>query len=199
MEEKMSERQEMIKGNYYKASDKELTKLLRTCKNFCYEYNNLGIDFFERKQEILGKILKKVGNNVFIEPPFYCDYGFNIEIGDDFYANHNLVILDGSSVKIGNNVLIGPNVGIYPASHPISANERRCGYEFAKPIKIGNDVWIGGNSVILGDVEIGNNVVIGAGSVVNRNIPSNTVAVGNPCRVIRRIDMNGEDIKNSLN
>lgn len=145
MEEKMSERQEMIKGNYYKASDKELTKLLRTCKNFCYEYNNLGIDFFERKQEILGKILKKVGNNVFIEPPFYCDYGFNIEIGDDFYANHNLVILDGSSVKIGNNV------------------------------------------------------VIGAGSVVNRNIPSNTVAVGNPCRVIRRIDMNGEDIKNSLN
>ncbi len=132
-------------------------------------------------------MLGKVGKNVFVEPPFRCDYGTNIEIGDNFFSNYNLIILDCNKVKIGNNAFIGPNVGIYTVSHPIDKDIRNSGLEFAKPITIGNDVWIGGNVVILPGVSIGNNVVVGAGSVVTKNIPDGCVCCGNPCKVIRKI------------
>ena len=117
-----------------------------------------------------------------------CDYGYNIEIGENFYANHNLIILDGNKVEFGDNVFIAPNCSFYTAGHPLNAERRNKGLEYAKPIKVGNNVWIGGNVVVLPGVTIGDNVVIGAGSIVNKDIPSNTVAVGNPCKVIKNFD-----------
>lgn len=122
-----------------------------------------------------------------IEQPFLCDYGYNIHIGDNFYANHNLVILDGATVKFGDNVFVAPNCGFYTAGHPIDAAERNKGLEYARPITVGNDVWIGGNVCVLPGVTIGDDCVIGAGSVVVKDIPPHSVAVGNPCKVIKKI------------
>ena len=122
-----------------------------------------------------------------IMPNFYCDYGFNIEIGEKFYSNHNLVILDANKVEFGDNVFIGPNCGFYTSGHPLDYQTRNKGLEYAKPIKVGSNVWIGGNVCVMPGVTIGDNVVIGAGSVVNKDIPSNCVAVGNPCKVIKEI------------
>lgn len=135
--------------------------------------------------ELLSDLLSIKGG-AHIEPIFFCDYGYNIEIGDNFYSNHNLTILDVCKVKIGNNVLIGPHVMISTATHPTTPLERR-ETEFGKDITIGNDVWIGGNVSILPGVIIGDNCVIGAGSVVSKNIPDNSVAVGNPCKVIKSV------------
>ncbi len=122
-----------------------------------------------------------------IEPSFYCDYGYNIEIGENFYSNHNLVILDGGKVAFGDNVFIAPNCGFYTAGHPLDVKQRNRGLEYAYPIKVGNNVWIGGNVSVMPGVTIGDNTVIGGGSVVTKNIPSGVVAVGNPCRVLREI------------
>ena len=149
----------------------------------CFDYNNLRPKELEKKNEILKKLFKKTGEEFYIESPFYCDYGFNITIGENFYANHNLVILDVCEVIFGDNVFIGPNVGIYTAGHPINVELRNKGLEFGKKIKIGNNVWIGGSVCICPGVTIGDNVTIGAGSVVTKNIPSNVTAFGNPCKV----------------
>ena len=124
---------------------------------------------------------------MFIEQPFRCDYGKNIEVGNNFFANYNCVILDVAKVTIGENVMFAPNVSIYTAGHPIHPESRNSGYEYGIPVTIGNNVWVGGNVVITPGVTIGNNVVIGAGSVVTKDIPDNVIAVGNPCRVIREI------------
>lgn len=141
----------------------------------------------EARNAILQKLFGKTRGNFYVEPPFRCDYGYNIEIGDNFYANYNLVILDCARVKIGDNVFIAPNVGIYTAGHPIHSDLRNEGLEFALPIEIGNSVWIGGNVVINPGIKIGDNTVIGSGSVVTKNIPPNVLAVGNPCKVLRSI------------
>ena len=133
------------------------------------------------------KTIAATKNNFFIEQPFVCDYGFNIEIGENFYSNHNLTILDPAKVIFGDNVFIGPNVGFYTAEHPIDYKTRNKGLEYAKPIQVGNNVWIGGGVTILSDVKIGNNVVIGAGSVVTKDIPDNVVITGNPARIIKEI------------
>lgn len=183
----MTEKEKRASGQLYDANyDKELEKERNTVKDLCYEYNQLKPSNRESQKEVMKKILGSTKENFIIEQPFICDYGYNIEIGENFYANHNLTILDAGKVKFGDNVFIAPDCGFYTAGHPLDAEQRNKGLEYAKPIEVGNDVWIGGNVVVLPGVKIGNNCVIGAGSVVNRDIPSNSVAVGNPCRVLEK-------------
>lgn len=184
----MSEKEKMLLGEIYDANyDEELMNERIKAKDLCYEYNHLKPSQINERTEIMKKILGKTKDNFLIEQSFECDYGYNIEIGENFYSNHNLVILDANKVVFGDNVFIGPNCGFYTASHPLDAETRNKGLEYAKPIKVGNDVWFGGNVVVLPGVKIGNNVVIGAGSVVTKDIPENSIAVGNPCKVIKNI------------
>ena len=184
----MSEKEKMLLGEIYDANyDEELMNERIKAKDLCYEYNHLKPSQTNERTEIMKKLLGKTKDNFLIEQLFECDYGYNIEIGENFYSNHNLVILDANKVVFGDNVFIGPNCGFYTAGHPLDAETRNKGLEYAKPIKVGNDVWFGGNVVVLPGVKIGNNVVIGAGSVVAKDIPENSVAVGNPCKVIKNI------------
>jgi maltose O-acetyltransferase len=186
----MTEKEKMLKGDLYDANnDETLIAERKACKQLCFEYNTTSYENKEQRLKILQKIIKKIGKNSHIEPNFYCDYGYNIKIGDNFYINHNSVFLDEACIKFGDNVFVGPNCGFYTANHPIDAQLRAQGLETAKPITIGNNVWIGGNVCVLGGVHIGDNVVIGAGSVVVKDIPSNCVAVGNPCRVIKNTNV----------
>lgn len=184
----MSEKEKMSAGEIYDANyDKQLIQERQYAKELCYDYNNLRPSKIEERKELLKKILGKTKENFWIEQPFVCDYGYNIEVGENFYANHNLIILDANKVKFGDNVFIAPNCGFYTAGHPLDAERRNKGLEYAKPIEIGNNVWIGGNVVVLPGVKIGDNAVIGAGSVINKDIPANVVAVGNPCKAIKEI------------
>ncbi len=184
----MSEKEKMLAGELYDANyNEDLIKERYIAKDKCYEFNKLKPSNIIGKEKIIKDLFGKTGNIFNIEQPFMCDYGYNIEIGENFYSNHNLIILDGNKVKFGDNVFIAPNCAFYTAGHPLDSKRRNQGLEYAKPIKVGNNVWIGGNVVVLPGVTIGDNVVIGAGSIVNRDIPSNVVAVGNPCRVIKQI------------
>lgn len=184
----MSEKEKRLAGEFYNATDENLQKELYQAKDLCHEYNKILPSKLEERKQMMKKILGSTKENFIIEQPFMCDYGYNIEIGENFYANHNLVILDGNKVKFGDNVFIAPNCGFYTAGHPIDSEQRNKGLEYAKPIEVGNDVWIGGNVVVLPGTKIGNNCVIGAGSVVVKDIPENSIAVGNPCKVIRKIE-----------
>ncbi len=181
-----SEKEEMLSGDYYNASDEELVRERDYAKNLTFEFNHTRPSEKEKRQEIIKQLIKARGS-FHIEAPFYCDYGYNIEVGENFYANYGCIILDVNKVWIGNNVLLAPNVQIYTAAHPIDPMERLMGKEFAKPIVIGNNVWIGGGTIICPGVRIGDNVTIGAGSVVTKDIPENVIAVGNPCKIIREI------------
>lgn len=156
-------------------------------KNKCFEYNNIPFRETEKRDTFIKSFLGKTRQRITIVPPFNCDFGYNIEVGEDFFANMNLTILDGAKVKIGKNAYIAPNVGIYTATHPLVVKERIKGIEFVHPITIGDNVWIGAHAIILPGVTIGDNSVIGAGSVVTRDIPANVVAAGNPCRVMRAL------------
>ncbi len=185
----MTEKEKMLRGEIYNANyDEKLIEERTKAQDLCYEYNNIRPSDFAKREELLKKIIAHTKNRFCIEQPFWCDYGYNIEIGENFYSNHNLTILDGNKVKFGNDVFIGPNCGFYTAGHPIDYKIRNKGLEYAKPINVGNNVWFGGNVCVLPGVTIGDNVVIGAGSVVNKDIPSNCVAVGNPCKIIKQID-----------
>lgn len=184
----MTEKEKMLAGEIYNANyDEELIKERIEVKDKCFEYNNIKPSNIEGRTKLLKEILGKYEETFYIGQPFICDYGYNIEIGKNFYANHNLVILDGNKVEFGDNVFVAPNCAFYTAGHPLDYKERNKGLEYAKPIKVGNNVWIGGNVTVLPGVSIGDNVVIGAGSVVTKDIPSNVIAVGNPCRVIKEI------------
>ncbi len=165
----------------------EYEKKIREGKDLCFQYNKLHPNDFEAQNRILQKLLGSMGKETTITPPFWCDYGYNIHVGDFFYANHNLIITDGAEVRFGDHVFIAPNCCFTTAEHPIDPEQRKKGLEIAKPICVGNNVWIGAGSTILAGVTIGDNSVIGAGSVVTRSIPANVVAVGVPCRVMREI------------
>ena len=184
----MNQKERMLAGLPYKAWLDGLEEEREACKKLIYEFNNIKPE--NRRAEIpaiLKKLFGKTGDTVWIEPPFHCDYGWNIEVGENFFANYGLTILDVGKVTIGDNAQIAPNVSIYTAGHPVHPASRNSGYEYGIPITIGNNVWLGGNTVILPGVTIGDNAVIGAGSVVTRDIPPNSIAAGNPCRVIREI------------
>jgi maltose O-acetyltransferase len=181
-----SEKEKMLAGELYNAADEELLSEREHARNLLYEFNHTRPGDKEKRQEIIKQLIV-AKDSFYIEAPFNCDYGYNIEVGDNFYANYGCIILDVNKVSIGDNVLLAPNVQIYTAAHPIDPFERLTGKEFAKPVSIGDNVWIGGEAIICPGVKIGNNVTIGAGSVVTKDIPDNVVAVGNLCRVIRRI------------
>ena len=184
----MNEEEKMLSGEIYNANyDEELLKKRILAKELCQKFNNCEVTKIEEKKEILKNLFQKDIDIMGIEPNFYCDYGFNICLGKNFYSNHNLVILDANKVEFGDNVFIGPNCGFYTSGHPLDYETRNKGLEYAKPIKVGSNVWIGGNVCVMPGVTIGNNVVIGAGSVVNKDIPSDSVAVGNPCKVIKKL------------
>lgn len=185
-----SEKNKMISGKPYQAFGSELLKERQYAKEIVFQYNSLQPTEIKKRNQLLKSFLGKTEETFFIEPPFRCDYGYNIEIGENFYSNYNLIILDCAKVSIGNNVLIGPNVAIYTAGHPLHFETRNKELEFALPISIGNNVWIGGNVVINPGITIGNNAVIGSGSVLTNNIPANVIAAGNPCKVIREINEN---------
>lgn len=181
------QKEKMLSGKPYLAFDEELLKERQYAKGLIFQFNSLHPAEIDKRNEIIRKIFGKIKGTFFIEPPFRCDYGYNIEIGDNFYSNYNLIILDCARVLIGDNVMLGPNVGIYTAGHPLHHKTRNTLYEFALPISIGDNVWIGGNVVINPNINIGNNTVIGSGSVITKDIPDNVIAVGNPCKVIREI------------
>lgn len=183
----MNHKERMLAQLPYKAWLDGLPEERMACKKKLYEYNQSRPEQEEERSRLIKTILGKSGKDTYIEPPFRCDYGYNIEVGDNFYANYNVTILDIAKVTIGDNVMLAPNVSIYTAGHPIHKDMRNTGYEYGIEITIGNDVWIGGNTVLAPGVKIGNGVVIGAGSVVTKDIPDNVIAAGNPCKVIREI------------
>ncbi len=183
----MNQRERMLSGLPYKAWLDGLSESRLRCREKIHEFNQLPPGQKERRQDILRALLGKTGEIFMIEPPFHCDYGWNIEVGENFFANFNLTILDVGKVTIGCNAQIAPNVSIYTAGHPLHPDSRNSGYEYGIPVTIGDNVWIGGSAVILPGVTIGDNAVIGAGSVVTRDIPANAVAAGNPCRVLRMV------------
>lgn len=172
-----------FQGCYNPEFEKEIAK----CKEKCHQYNQLSPNDREAQQEILSGLIGKMGRDVMITPPFWCDYGYNITLGDCFYSNHNMIITDGAKVTFGDHVFVAPNCCFTTAEHSIDPEQRKAGVEIARPIVIGNNVWIGAGSTILAGVAIGDNTVIGAGSVVKKSIPANVVAVGVPCRVLREI------------
>lgn len=184
----MTEKEKMLSGQLYSAVDKELVRELNEVKNQIQAYNNLLPTDLEARRQMLNGILGEVADGAaFINQPFYCDYGKHIRVGKRFFANFHFTVLDEALVTIGDDCFIGPNVSIYTACHSTDPVERNSRKEWAEPVTIGDNVWIGGDVVILPGVTIGDNVTIGAGSVVTRDIPSNTVAAGNPCRVIKTI------------
>ncbi|UXX78280.1 sugar O-acetyltransferase [Reichenbachiella carrageenanivorans] len=182
-----SEKTKMLTGKPYKAFGEELLNERQAAKELVFDFNHYRPSELTKRNYVIKKLLGKTHENFFIEPPFRCDYGYNIEIGDHFYSNYNLIILDCAKVTIGHHVLIGPNVALYTAGHPLHHEKRNEEYEYALPITIGNNVWIGGNTVINPGISIGDNTVVGSGSVVTKDLPANVIAVGNPCKVLRAI------------
>lgn len=167
-------------------ADKEVMEQQKRARKLTQELNTVDRSDFEKIEKIVKELLGK-SEGAFINPPFYCDYGFNIEVGKNFYANYNCTILDVGKVTIGDNCMFAPNVAIYTAGHPIHPDSRNSMYEYGIPVSIGDNCWLGGNTIVCPGVKIGNNVVIGTGSVVTKDIPDWSIAAGNPCRVIRAI------------
>ena len=185
----MTEREKMNQGLLYDANyDAELRAARARCKDLCFLYNQLKPSLVSEQEKIIRQLFGKTGKQFCITAPFWCDYGCNIEIGENFYTNHNCIILDGARVIFGDNVFIAPNCTFSTAGHPLDVEQRNQGLEYAYPITVGDNVWFGASVTVLPGVSIGNNTVIGAGSVVTKSIPANTLAAGNPCKVIRKIN-----------
>jgi len=184
-----TEKQKMLAGELYDALDPELVTARERARNLCQDLNATRELEQETRRRILSELLGSGGDSVWMQPPFHCDYGSNIYLGERVYFNFNCVILDVCEVHVGDFTFFGPAVQIYAATHPLNAQLRRS-QEFGKPVVIGSDVWVGGGSIILPGITIGSRTVIGAGSVVTKDIPDDVVAVGNPCRVLRQITEN---------
>lgn len=183
-----TEKEKMLAGELYNALDERLSADRLKTRLLLKELNESREDRPETRAKTQASLLPQAGKDLWIQPPFYCDYGYNIKMGERVFFNFNCVVLDVAQVTIGSRTLFGPNVQIYTAMHPMDAAQRAAGLEYAKPITIGDDVWVGGSAVICPGVTIGDRTVIGAGSVVTKDIPADVFAAGNPCRVIRTID-----------
>lgn len=187
-----TEKQKMLAGELYDPLDAELSNERLRTRLLIKELNDTKEDEAEKRKSILKQLIPNAGVDLWLQPPFFCDYGWNIITGDKVFFNFNCIVLDVMQVKIGSRTLFGPNVQIYTATHPINFKERASGLEYAKPIVIGEDVWIGGSVVICPGVTIGDRTVIGAGSVVTKDIPGDVFAAGNPCKVIRILEQGNE-------
>lgn len=183
-----TEKEKMLSGELYDAMDVELKQERLNSRLLVKDLNDSREVEEEKRPNILKSLIPNKGNGLLLETPFYCDYGYNIILGDQVFFNFNCVVLDVMPVKIGSRTMFGPNVQIYTATHPINYKERASGLEYAKPITIGEDVWVGGGAIINPGVSIGDRAVIGAGSVVTKNIPSDVFAAGNPCKIIKKIE-----------
>lgn len=183
----MNQKERMLAGLPYKAWLDGLSEERLALRKLTHRYNTLAPGHPNEMTNLIKKIIGKTGQDIMIEPPFRCDYGTNIEVGNNFYANFNCVMLDVGKITIGENVMFAPNVSLYTAGHPVHPDSRNSGYEYGIAITVGDNVWIGGDVVINPGVTIGNNVVIGSGSVVTKDIPENVIAAGNPCQIIRDV------------
>lgn len=183
-----TEKEKMLAGELYNALDTELSNERLKARLLLKELNDSREDEEAKRVAIIKKLIPDSGENLWLQPPFYCDYGANIKIGDRVFFNFNCVVLDVAEVRIGHRTKMGPNVQIYTATHPIHHKERASGLELGKAITIGEDVWIGGSAIICPGVTIGHRTVIGAGSIVTKDLPSDVFAAGNPCRVIRKLN-----------
>lgn len=184
----MTEKEKMLAGELYQAGDPELVAERLHARKITKAFNNTSPEDTDLKTNLLQSLLGKVGKNFWIEAPFYCDYGTNIEVGDDVFFNFNCVILDVCKVTLGDRVFVAPNVQFYAATHPLNAVKRGELWEYGQAITIGSDVWIGGSAVICPGVTIGDRAVIGAGSVVTKDVPADTVYAGNPAKFIKTIE-----------
>jgi len=182
-----TEKEKMISGELYNAFDVQLAEERVKARLLLKQLNDSREDEIQERNRILRELIPHAGEDLWLQPPFYCDYGYNIKLGDRVFFNFNCIVLDVAPVTIGSRTLFAPNVQIYTATHPMNHTERASGLEFAKPINIGEDVWVGGSAIICPGVTIGNRSVIGAGSVVTKDIPPDVVAAGNPCRIIRSL------------
>jgi maltose O-acetyltransferase len=182
-----TEKEKMLSGQLYRSSDNVLRRERTHTRTLLRAFNETLPEEAEKRAVILAELLGATGKNIEIEAPFYCDYGYNISVGDNFYANFNCVVLDCAKVTIGNNVFLGPNVQMYTATHPLVAEERNKGLEAAKSIVVEDSVWICGGVIINPGITIGRGTTVGAGSVVTRNVPPDVFAAGNPCKVIRNL------------
>jgi len=184
----MTEKSKMLSGALYNPNDKLLISERHRARMLFQKINQLNDDSKKERDKLLYELLQNAGKGLWVEPPFYCDYGYNIHTGKNVFFNFNCVILDVMKVEIGNQVLIGPNVQIYTATHPLDVKTRNSWLEFAKPVTIGNSVWIGGGAIIYPGVTIGDGAVIAAGSIVTKSVPPNVVVGGNPAKIIKEID-----------
>ncbi len=186
----MTEKEKMLAGEMYDPMDSQLVTDRHKARLLFQNINNLNEDSRTERDALFYELMPNTGKNLWIEPPFYCDYGYNIKAGDNVFMNFNCCILDVCEVAIGSRTMMGPNVQIYTATHPLEHKARNSGREFGRPISIGKNVWIGGNAVICPGVTIGDNVVIGAGAVVTKNFPNDVFIAGNPAKVIKTIENN---------
>jgi len=177
----------MLDGELYDPLDRQLSHEREKARILLHELNASRDDDSDGRMRILRQLIPHADKGLWMQPPFFCDYGYNIYTGEKVFCNFNCVVLDVTRVSIGSRTLFGPNVQIYTATHPLDADERASGLEYAKPVTIGSDVWVGGSAVICPGVSIGDRAVIGAGSVVTRDIPPNVFAAGNPCKILRQL------------
>ncbi|MGL4336231.1 MAG: maltose acetyltransferase domain-containing protein [Turicibacter sp.] len=184
-----TEKEKMIAGELYLAMDEELVRDRLKARHLMRQFNDAQVEDFDGRTSIIKQLFGKTGENIYLEPSFKCDYGYNIYVGENFFANFDLVVLDVCEVHIGANCMMGPGVHIYTATHPLNPIERNSGAEYGKPITIGDNCWIGGRVVINPGVNIGHNVVIASGAVVTKDVPDNVVVGGNPAKILKTIEV----------